>query len=107
MMILMLIALLILIIQDIRSRTISLYNLCALTLCAILLDLFCIESAFIGFVVLTAIGTYAYLGLKKPILECIGNGDIILLALICSITPFFLSFGLPVVQNGMLLVTAG
>ncbi len=88
MMVLMLIVLLILIIQDIKSHTISLYSLVALTACAVLLDLFWLESAFVGLAVLTTICIYAHFGLEKPILECIGNGDILLLALICAMTPF-------------------
>lgn len=84
----MLLVLFILIIQDIRSHTISLYSLAALTACGIFLNLFSLESAFVGLAVLITICIYAHFGLKKPILECIGNGDILLLGLICAMTPF-------------------
>ncbi len=79
--------LVLLIIQDIKYYTISLYNLIGFGLSALSLNQFSPWSALLGVFILLTLTLYIHLYLKKEIKNVMGIGDIFLLSIIFAITP--------------------
>ena len=94
---LLILFLILVIIQDIKYYTISIYNLIGLGVSGFTLNHFSLWSLFLGLEILLGLSLYIKFYLKKEMKNAIGLGDIFLLSILFSITPidqfaFFLFF---------------